>query len=102
MCRVTPAQRQFVKFPAGMRFQPIKPGAHTGVLVLVDSTPEAPMEYVERQALAAAPAAPPAAAAAAAAGAASAAAAATPAAAAPGAADRGAEPDAPEDMDYDE
>lgn len=99
-CRVTPAQRQFVKFQAGSRFQPIKPGAHTGVLVLVDTTPDTPIEYVERaQNLAAAPTTRPAATAAAAS---PAVAASTPAAPAPGAAGSGAEPDAPEDMDYDE
>ena len=93
-----------MKFPTGSRFQPIKPGAHTGVLVLVDSTPDAAVEYVERQALASAPAVPPAAETAAAAAAAaptSTATAASPAAPAPGAGS-GAEPDAPEDMDDDE
>lgn len=102
---MTPAQRQFVKYPAGSRFQPIKPGAHTGVLVLVDTTPEAPVEYVERQALASAPAVPPAAVPVAAPVArvvSPAAVTSTPAAPAPGAAGSGAEPDAPDDMDYDE
>lgn len=49
---MTPAQRQFVAFTEGSRFQPIKPGGRTGVLVLVDTTPDQPVEYVENQSMA--------------------------------------------------
>jgi 26S proteasome regulatory subunit RPN2 C-terminal domain len=98
---VTPAQRQYVKFPQGSRFQPIKPGARTGVMVLVDTQPEQPIEYVERQSVAdgATGDVPGGTAVAAADTAAAGGAAANTGTAVPATA---AEPDAPEDMDYEE
>ena len=88
-----PAQAQYVSFDASCRFQPIKPDATTGILVLADSSPDSPIEYVEKQSMPdeAAPAAGDGAAGGAAAG-----------DAAPAAAGPQSEPDAPEDMDLEE
>lgn len=109
--RVTPAQRQFVGFPEGSRFQPIKPGGRTGVLVLIDTAPDQKLEYIENQSMAAAGLAGSAAgtaadangAAPAPAGTGSAAPAqSTPAAAPAASGAAAAEPEAPDDMDYED
>lgn len=88
-CSVVPAQAPLVSFDAAARFQPVKAGATTGILVLVDSTPGEAIDYVEKQSLAAVS---------------SPATAAEQGAAAPAAAaaDAVAEPEAPDDMDLEE
>lgn len=37
--RVVPAQEKLIKFPAGSRFVPIRPGRTAGILLLKDSSP---------------------------------------------------------------
>lgn len=98
-------------FPEGSRFQPIKPGGRTGVLVLIDTAPDQQLEYVENQSMAAAGLAGSAAGTAPEASAAAPAATgtgsdapeqATPAAAPASGSAAAAEPDAPDDMDYED
>ena len=48
MYRIVPAQQQFVKFDAASRFQPLKASAKVGILILKDSTPGEPIEYIEK------------------------------------------------------
>ena len=41
-----PAQEHLIKFPAGSRYVPVKPGCVSGVLVLRDTQPEEPVALV--------------------------------------------------------
>jgi len=45
-CRVVPAQEHLIKFPAGSRYVPVKPGCVSGVLVLRDTRPDEPVVLV--------------------------------------------------------
>ena len=45
-CRVVPAQEHLIKFPAGSRYAPVKPGCVSGVLVLRDTRPDEPVVLV--------------------------------------------------------
>jgi 26S proteasome regulatory subunit N2 len=45
-CRVVPAQEHLIKFPAGSRYVPVKPGCVSGVLVLRDTQPDEPVALV--------------------------------------------------------
>ncbi|KAJ2789743.1 proteasome regulatory particle base subunit [Coemansia linderi] len=46
MTRVLPYQERFVKWPAGSRYVPVKQGAVSGVLVVRDTMPEKPEEFI--------------------------------------------------------
>lgn len=48
-CRVIKLQEQYIEFPMHSRYKPVLPSRKSGFVILMDTAPEEPIEYIERK-----------------------------------------------------